>query len=112
MRASDLLQTHVVDHEGRSLGRVRDIHIIQDGPLRVSGQAAFRVHGLVAGSFAFGTRLGYASRKGVTGTSETRGPLPIRALFRWLHRHTAYIAWQDIEEIAETRITIRRLSAS
>jgi hypothetical protein len=112
MKASDLLQTHVVDTQGRSLGRVRDIHIVQDGPLRASGQAAFRVHGLVAGSLALGTRLGYTSRKGVNSTSETRGPLPLRTLFRWLHRHATYIAWNDIDEITETHITIRRTGAS
>jgi sporulation protein YlmC with PRC-barrel domain len=108
MRASDLLETHVVDAQGRSLGRVRDIHIIQDGPLRASGQVAFRVHGLVAGPFALGTRLGYTSRQGVTSTSETRGPFPLRALFRWLHRHALYIPWEDIEAITDTHITTRR----
>jgi hypothetical protein len=112
VRVSDLLETHVVDAQGRSLGRVRDIHVVQDGPLRSSGQAAFRVHGLVAGTFALGTRLGYASREGLHQTSETRGPFLLRAIFRWAHRHAVYVRWDDITEITETRITIGKPSGS
>jgi sporulation protein YlmC with PRC-barrel domain len=107
MRVSDLLETTVVDTNGRVLGRVRDVRIVQDGPLHASGQAGFRVHGLVAGRFAFGTRLGYVTRPGITPTAETRGPLPLRALFRWLHRKANYIPWENITRIADDRITVR-----
>ena len=107
MRASDLLHTPVIDADGRSLGRVHDIHVIQDGPLRASGQAALRVHGLIAGPGALGTRLGYTSREGIPPTSENQGPPPLRGFFRWLQRHATYIAWADIEEITDARITLR-----
>ena len=86
MRASDLLHTPVIDTHGRSLGSVHDVHVIQDGPLRASGQAALRVHGLIAGPGALGTRLGYTSREGIPPTSENQGPPPMRGFFRWLQR--------------------------
>src|SRR4051794_20018722 len=107
MKVSDLLETTVIDATGRSLGRVRDVRVVQDGPLHPSGQAGFRVHGLVAGRFALGTRLGYVSRPGSPEALETRGPLPLRALFRWLHRNARYIAWQDITDITPDQITVR-----
>jgi sporulation protein YlmC with PRC-barrel domain len=106
MRVGELLQTHVTTSEGRSLGRVRDILVVQDGPLRASGEHAFRVHGLVAGRFARGTCLGYVSRPGVDPDQETRGPLPIRALFRWLHRNAVYVPWQQIVEITPDAIIV------
>ena len=106
MRASDLLEADVIDTAGRSFGKVRDVHVVQDGPLRANGQAALRVHGVVAGRFAIGTRLGYVSREGVTEMRETRGPFPIRAFVRWLHRHARYVAWEDIVDITNRTITI------
>ena len=107
MKVSDLLRKQVTDGEGRSLGRVHDLYVIQDGPQRASGHAAFRVHGLAAGPFAIGTRLGYTTPPGVQPTIETRGPLPLRALFRMAHRHAIYIPWQDITDITDTTISIR-----
>jgi len=106
MRASDLLNKRVVDRSGQQYGRVRDLHIVQDGPLRGSGHAALRLHGFVAGRFAIATRLGYATREGVPTSFETRGPLPIRAILRWLNRDAKYIAWADIIQIDDERVTV------
>jgi sporulation protein YlmC with PRC-barrel domain len=107
MRAGELFQTKVVTVDGRSLGRVRDIHVVQDGPLRASGEPGYRAHGLVAGRFALGTRLGYVSRPGLDSGAETKGPLPIRALVRWLHRNATYVPWQHIVEIRPDEIITR-----
>jgi sporulation protein YlmC with PRC-barrel domain len=107
MRVSDLLRATVVDTNGRRLGSVRDLHLVQDGPLRSSGQASLRVHGLVAGRTAFATRLGYENREGIEERRETRGPLPIRACVRWLHRNAVYIRWEDIVEITDDRLVVR-----
>lgn len=111
MRASELLQRNVVDRDGTALGRVRDLHAVQDGPLRASGERGFRVHGIVVGRFAVGTRLGYVSRPGVDAQQETKGPLPLRALFRWLHRNARYIPWQRVVEIGETTIVVETTEA-
>jgi hypothetical protein len=106
MRASDVLNKPVVDATGRTFGKVRDLHLVQDGPLRNSGHAALRLHGVLAGRFAIATRLGYATRKGIAAADETRGPLPIRALVRWLNRNATYIAWDDIVDISDDSILI------
>ena len=110
MRIADLLRTTVVDTHGRQLGKVRDVHLIMDGPLRSSGLAAMRVHGLVAGRTAFATRLGYENREGVDASRETRGPLLVRVIVRWLHRNAVYIPWESIIEITEARVTVSRTS--
>jgi hypothetical protein len=108
MRVSDLMNCTVIERNGRSLGRVRDVHVVQDGAVRASGERGFRVHGLVTGRFAIGTRLGYVSRAGFDANDETKGPLPIRALFRWLHRNAAYVAWHDIVEIKPGEIVVQQ----
>jgi hypothetical protein len=107
MRVSDLVRRSVVDTSGRRLGRVRDLHVVQDGPVRGTGQAAWRVHGLVAGRTAFATLLGYERREGIDEARTTRGPLPVRAFVRWLHRNAVYVAWGDIVEITDERILVR-----
>src|SRR3954451_416073 len=106
MKVSDLLESTVVDTNGRTVGRVRDVHVVQDGPLHASGQAGFTVHGLVAGRFALGTRLGYVGRPGLPGNDQTRGPLPLRLFFRWLHRKATYVPWNSITEMTGDRITV------
>ena len=106
MRLSDLLERDVVDGDGRSWGRVRDAHLVQDGPLLASGLAAFRLHGLVAGTTAIGTALGYASRVGSGADDETRGPWPIRAVVRWLHRDAVYIPWSAVQRVEPDRVIV------
>ena len=59
MRLSDLLGKDVVTGSGRSLGRVHDVRLVQDGPLLPPWGAAFRVHELAVGRRSLGTRLGY-----------------------------------------------------
>jgi sporulation protein YlmC with PRC-barrel domain len=104
MRASDVLEQQVVDQHGRSWGAVHDVHLVQDGPLLPSGLAAFRLHGLVAGKASFATRLGYTARPGYEG--ETRGPLPIKLLVRWLHRNAVYIPWSAVRAVDERRVLV------
>jgi sporulation protein YlmC with PRC-barrel domain len=106
LRVGELLQTTVVTADGERLGRVRDLHIVQDGPLRASGEHGFRVDGLVAGRFALATRLGYVTYPGITPDEETRGPLAVRAIVRWLHRNARYIPWEDIADITPSTIIV------
>jgi sporulation protein YlmC with PRC-barrel domain len=106
MRLSTLLERPVIDQHGRALGQVHDVHLVQDGPLLPSGFAAYRLHGLVAGHGSFGTRLGYSGRRGYDDARFTRGPLPIKALVRWLHRNAIYIPWGDVTGIEDDRIVV------
>ena len=80
MRLADVIGSRVVDSDGRDIGRVGDVWLIQDGPpIGVFG-AALTVEALVIGRFGLASRAGY-EREGV------RGPAPI-AWF--LHRQTAH----------------------
>jgi sporulation protein YlmC with PRC-barrel domain len=106
MRLSTLLERPVIDQHGRALGQVHDVHLVQDGPLLPSGFAAYRLHGLVAGHGSFGTRLGYSGRRGSDDDRLTRGPLPIKALVRWLHRNAIYIPWGDVTGIEDDQIVV------
>ena len=101
MRLSELLEREIVDQTGRRWGKVHDAHLVQDGPLLASGLAAFRVHGLVAGHAAFGTRLGY-----VDGPMATRGPWPIRVFVRWLHRKAVYVPWPAVREVTPREVIV------
>jgi sporulation protein YlmC with PRC-barrel domain len=106
VRLGDVLETPVLDQDGRSLGAVHDVHLVQDGPVLPSGMAALRLHGLVVGKAAFGTRLGYASRPGRADEGETRGPWPIRAIVRWLHRSAVYVPWTCVLSVASDHIVV------
>jgi len=105
-RVSDLLDRHVVDEHGRDLGAVHDVHLVQDGPLLAGGLAAPRIHGLLAGRASVGTLLGYVGRPGYAREVETKGPWPIRAFVRWLHRHATYVPWDAVRELGPERIVV------
>ncbi len=106
IRASDLVGKPAFDEAGRRLGTVHDLHLVQDGPLLPSGRAALRLHGLLAGRSAVGARLGYSTREGRSSSTETRGPWPLRYLFRRLHRRAHYIPWGDVVAIEYDKITV------
>jgi sporulation protein YlmC with PRC-barrel domain len=106
MRLSDLLERTVIDDRGRNWGPVHDVHLVQDGPLLPSGNAAFRLHGLVAGRGGFGTRLGYSGRRGYDTDQHTRGPLPIKLLVRWLNRHAVYIPWEAVLRVDDDQLLV------
>jgi hypothetical protein len=105
VRLSDLLGREVVDHNGTSYGKVHDALLAQDGPLLASGLAAFRLHGLEAGTHTIGTQLGYTSADG-RDTPTLRGPAPIRRFVEWLQRDAVYIPWETISIIEHDRITV------
>jgi sporulation protein YlmC with PRC-barrel domain len=106
MRASDLLDRTVFDDTGHSWGRVHDLHIVQDGPTRASGDAGFRLHGLVAGPTTVGTALGYNEDRLRPSEHQARGPLLLRALVRALHRRTVYVPWEAIVAVEHDRIIV------
>jgi sporulation protein YlmC with PRC-barrel domain len=97
MRATELLGAPVVDPDGRRLGQVLDVRLVQDGPL-LGADCALRIEGLVVGPGSGGSHLGY-DRAGV------RGP----ALIAWLsHRMTAdnrYLPWDQVTGMADGVVT-------
>lgn len=100
MRLADVIGSHVIDADGREMGRVGDVWLIQDGPpIGVFG-AALTVEALVIGRFGLASRAGYERR-------DVRGPAPI-AWF--LHRQTAHrpvVRWSDVSAVEEGRIRLR-----
>ena len=98
MRISDVLASRLYDADGHSLGRVRDVRLVMDGPLRGS-LAALRVDSIIVGGDAVAGRLGYL-RGGV------RGPALLTATLGRLERRAAtYIA----TDIATWDVEHRRL---
>jgi hypothetical protein len=83
MRLGELMGREVVDRDGRSIGRVHDVRLVQDGPL-LGFDAAFRVHGLIAGPGSVATRQGY-------GQAGVRGPWLVRVLLE--RRRAWFVPW-------------------
>lgn len=98
LRASSLLGTAVLDRDGRSLGRLRDLR------LRAHGDH-HRIEGLVTGQGVIAERFGYAY-------GEVRGPWLLVVIMGRLARRTRYIPWVDVEEIASDRIVVKQTAGS
>ncbi|MDP8970336.1 MAG: hypothetical protein M3N52_07565, partial [Actinomycetota bacterium] len=92
IRASSLLGTAVLDRDGRSLGRLRDLRLRADGDNH-------RIEGLVTGRGVIAERFGYAY-------GEVVGPWLLVALMRRLARRTRYIGWDDVVEIGTERLVV------
>src|SRR5947208_2518282 len=99
MRLSELLDCRVVDGSGADIGRVRDVRLVQDGPLTGAFGAGLRVQGLVVGPALAGTRLGY----GRTGMS---GPWLLAAPLRLLHRRVRFVPWDRVSEMSAGTVHI------
>jgi hypothetical protein len=99
MRISDVLASRVYDHGGTCLGKVRDVRLVMDGPLR--GRCAMlRIDAVIVGGSALAGRLGYL-RGGV------RGPALLSMVMRPLERRArTFVA----HEIAEWDPATRRLT--
>jgi hypothetical protein len=98
-RLSDLLDAEVRGDDGRSLGPVRDVRLVQDGPVRQGLQASFRVDALVVGGRSFPVRLGYY-RGGI------RGPLLLRWLFSRLEQRSLIIPMEHVAAWDEETDTV------
>ena len=100
MRIAQLLGKEVLDRTGRALGEVHDVRLVRDGPNLGEFRAAFRVHSLVVGAVAIGSRLGL-------GRTDVKGPWPLKALMAWLHDDLVSIHWSELWSIEEDAIRVR-----
>ena len=90
-RLNHLLAMHVVFADGRDGDQVADVRMVHGD--RVRGTASeLVVDGFVIGRRRPGTLFGYDRHPSM-------GPWMIRILIRFLHRHTGYVAWDDVERI-------------
>jgi hypothetical protein len=89
MRASELIGRPVVGPDGLRHGRVLDVRLVQDGPLR-GAYAALRIEGLVVGHHTLAAHLGY-DRAGTTG------PWLVRVVVQRLTRSNRLLPWADAQ---------------
>lgn len=89
MRGADLIGLPVVGPGGEDLGRVRDVRLVQDGPL-LGAFAALRVQGLVVGRTGVASRLGY-------DRYDAHGPWLVKRLVSALTSDNGFLPWEDVE---------------
>lgn len=89
MRVSDLLASEVRRADGTVVGRVREVRIVQDGPIIGNVQAGFRVDALLVGNRSVGIRLGYHS-------GSVRGPWLLAVLFRGINNNASVVPMTDV----------------
>jgi hypothetical protein len=99
MRLRDLLGSELVVVGGGSLGRIRDVRLVQDGPLLGSFGATLRLDGLLAGPASVGVRFGY-----------TRGHMDAPALVAAVLRARGplrFASWHDVIAVTEGVVHVR-----
>jgi hypothetical protein len=89
-RVSDLLASEVRRADGTLVGRVREVRIVQDGPIIGGLQAGFRVDALLVGKRSLGVRLGYHA-------GHIRGPWLLNTLFRRSADHVTAVPMTDVD---------------
>ncbi|MEA2497955.1 MAG: hypothetical protein QOH26_360 [Actinomycetota bacterium] len=102
MRLSDLLGEEVFDVDGRRVGKVHDVRVVQDGPLIGTFGAAFRIDGLIVGKGSLGARMGF-------DRSEMKGPYLLKVFFNARHAGTKYVPWDSVAAIEEGKISLNRV---
>ncbi|MBE8518575.1 hypothetical protein ILP97_13835 [Amycolatopsis sp. H6(2020)] len=97
MRAGELIGRPVRDATGRDLGAIREIRA--EATPGKDGMPELVVRGVIVGRTQ--VRLfGYQRH-------DQRGPVPLVALIRWLHRHSRYVAWEDVD-LSGPQVRVRR----
>jgi hypothetical protein len=104
MRLSDLLHCRVVDADGRSLGSIDDVRLVQDGPVNAGFDAGLRVDGLVVGRGALGLRLGYHR-------ADVQAPWLLRVLFTRLERRAHFVPFDDVATWGDDTVRLRTREA-
>jgi hypothetical protein len=95
----ELLRSEVIDADGRRVGRVHDVRLLQDGPERGAFGSALRVDGLVVGRGALAIRLGYHR-------ASLRGPFLLGRIFRRLEGRAHYVPWGRVAERRDGEIRL------
>jgi hypothetical protein len=90
-RLSELLGAPTYAADGSSVGRVKDVRLVQDGRLIEGFGHALRVEWIDVGGRNLGIRLGFER-------AEIRGPWPLTTIFRALERRASYYDWSEVED--------------
>lgn len=90
-RLSDLLGMRIRFADGRDGDQVTDVRLAPSSVLR--GQLTELVaDGLIVGKQRPGTLFGYDRHP-------KQGPWVLRVVIRYLHRHTGYVTWDDVDHL-------------
>jgi len=103
-RLNDLLGMHVRFADGTDGDQIIDLRLTPGD--RVRGQLNELItEGLIVGRNRPGTLFGYDRNR-------QQGPWLIRVILRFVHRHTGYLEWHDIDHIdwANGRVHVTRNS--
>jgi sporulation protein YlmC with PRC-barrel domain len=90
-RLNDLLGMHVRFADGTDGDQVTDVRLVP-GDRVVGTTNELVTEGLIIGRRRPGTLLGY-------DRNPKQGPWLVRVIIRYLHRHTGYLEWGDIDTI-------------
>lgn len=97
MRLSELLGSEVRDRDGRYVGTIADVVLVQDGPMRGPYMASLRLTGLIL-----------VERRHVRLMGYERDALPV--LLRWLLTRLAgevlHVRWSDVAELGEGAVLL------
>ena len=104
LRISDLLASDVVTADGRHVGHVHEVRVVQDGPAHLGISAALRVDALLVGRGTVGGRLGYYH-------GQVAGPWLLRILLRRTMRHVRTIPITDVAAWADERRIVTLVSS-
>ncbi|MFY9586656.1 MAG: PRC-barrel domain-containing protein [Actinomycetota bacterium] len=100
MRLTDLLGSKVVGRDGRSVGVVTDVRLVQDGPMQGEFGGAFRVHGLVIGRTTIGAHMGFER-------ANVRGPWLLKRIFASIQGTPRYAGWDLVRSIETDLVRLR-----
>lgn len=90
-RLTDLLEMKIRFADGRDGDQVVDVRLAPSA--RVPGPLAeLVVEGIIVGRMRPGTLFGYDRHP-------DQGPWMIRTIVRFLHRHTGYLVWEDVDHV-------------
>jgi hypothetical protein len=97
MRLSDLLGLDVLDTDGRRVGSVADVRLVQDGPMIGPYGAALRLSGLIIVEHRHVRLLGY---------ERDIGPWFVRWLIHRLTGQVSYVPWKEVDTIDPSGIHV------
>ena len=102
MRLSEFVGSEVRDGNGRRVGFVLDVRVVQDGPEVQGFGPTFRISSLLIGKRP-AVRLGLER-------PEIKGPMLLRFVDRYMERHRRLVKWQQVQS-AEPGSIVVKLSA-
>lgn len=100
MRLTEVLGARVVDRDGTELGPVRDVRLVQRGPLVGTFGSALVVDELIVGGRPMAQRLGY-------DCGQVGGPWLIGLVARRLSRRAIVVPWDQVASVEARSIRLR-----